>query len=39
MKNTKRAGTKKGTYTQKRGDTKIGTIEKEYGVVSDFPLM
>lgn len=32
MKNTKRARTTKGTYTQKRGDTKIGTIEKKYGV-------
>jgi len=32
MKNTKRARTKKGTYTPKRGDTKIGTIEKKYGV-------
>lgn len=28
----KRTRTKKGTYIQKRGDTKIGTIEKKYGV-------
>lgn len=32
MKNTKRSRTKSETYTQKRGDTKIGTIEKKYGV-------
>ena len=32
VKNTKRTKTKKGTYTRKRGDTKIGTIEKKYGV-------
>jgi len=32
MKNTERARTKTGTYTQKRGDTKISTIEKKYGV-------
>ena len=32
MNNTKRIRTKSGTYTQKRGDTRIGTIEKKYGV-------
>ena len=32
MKNSTRARTNKGTYTQKRGDTKIGTIERKYGV-------
>lgn len=28
----KRARTNKGTFTQKRSDTKVGTIEKKYGV-------
>lgn len=27
-----RAKSKKGTFARKRGDTKIGTIEKKYGV-------
>ncbi len=27
-----RSRTKKGTFTSKRSDTKMGTIEKKYGV-------